>query len=414
MKQFFMKRYVMILLPFAVIAVGALTAWTMINSREVAETRPREVSPPLVRVIRAEKENIRLRVHSEGTVMPRTQSTLIPEVAGTLVWVSPSLTAGSFFESGKLLLKIDPREYELDVISARAAVAGQKLRLEWEKQEADVARQEWEKLGNGTPTNLALRKPQLAEAEAALASATAALERAKLNLEKTKIYAPYAGRVRTESVDMGQFVTRGTPIARVYAVDYAEVRLPIPDQDAAFLRLPLNYRGEKTSPPGPSVTLKAKFAGKEYRWRGRIVRTEGEIDAKSRMIHAVAQVKNPYGRGGQTGRPPLAVGMFVEAEIQGLAVRDVVVLPRTAFRTEDTVLVVDDEARLHFRQVEVLQRNREQVYVTAGLENGERICISPMDTPVENMRVRIGSSGTASDPPDNATGNSTGLSEEKG
>ena len=412
----------MILLPFGVIAVGALTAWTMINSREAVETRPPEISPPLVRVILVEKQNIRLQVHSQGTVMPRTQSTLIPEVAGTLVWVSPSLTTGSFFESGKLLLKIDPREYELAVVSARSAVAGQKLRLEREKQEADVARQEWEKLGKGTPTNLALRKPQLAEAEAGLASAGATLERAKLNLEKTKIYAPYAGRVRTESVDLGQFVTRGTPIALIYAVDYAEVRLPIPDEDAAFLRLPLTYRGERTNQSGPSVTLKAKFAGKEYSWRGRIVRTEGEIDAKSRMIHAVAQVKNPYGRGGQTGRPPLAVGMFVEAEIRGRAVRDVVVLPRTAFRTEDTVLVIDDEQRLHFRQVEILQRDREQVVVTAGLENGERICISPMDTPVENMRVRVGSSDsdTSSDPPGSATDNpagsskKTGLSEEKG
>ena len=260
-----------------------------------------------------------------------------------------------------------------------------------EKQEVDIAKQEWENLGRGTPTALVLRKPQLAEAEAALASAQASLEKAKLDLKRTKIYAPYAGRVRTKSVDVGQFVNRGTGIALIYAVDFVEVRLPIPDEQAAFLNLPLSYRGEKVRKAGPGVLLHTRFAGKEHTWRGRIVRTEGEIDAKSRMIHAIAQVENPYGRGKYADRPPLAVGMFVEAEILGKRASSIVVLPRTVLRSKDTVLVVDKEKRLRFRRVDILRTDQEEVMLSQGLSEGERVCISPMETPVEGMKVRVAS-----------------------
>ena len=391
-----MNRALKLFLPVVVIVLGVLAAGTMIKNRPVVETRPPEVPVPLVRVLPVEYRNVQHRVRSQGTVMPRTESALIPEVSGTLVWVSGSLAPGSFFEANEVLLKIDTREYDLARVGARSAVAQQELRLAREKQEADVARQEWETLGRGTPTALALRQPQLAEAEAALASAQAALEKAELDLERTKIHSPYAGRVRTKSVDVGQFVNRGTSIALIYAVDFAEVRLPIPDELAAFLNLPLSYRGEKVRQSGPEVLLHARFAGKEHTWRGRIVRTEGEIDAKSRMIHAIAQVRNPYGRGQYADRPPLAVGMFVEAEILGKKASNIAVLPRTALRSEDTVLVVDPQQRLRFRKVDILRKDQEQVLLSRGLGEGERVCISPLDVPVEGMKVRV----AAQNPPE--------------
>ena len=152
--------------------------------------------------------------------------------------------------------------------------------------------------------------------------------------------APYTGRIRTKSVDVGQFVSRGAPVARVYAVDYAEVRLPIPDAELAYVDLPLAFRGQAGDAKGPKVTLRAQFAGREHTWQGRIVRTEAEIDPQSRMVQAVARVADPYGQGGRPGRPPLAVGMFVEAEIEGRWTSSVV-LPRVALRGGDTVYVID-------------------------------------------------------------------------
>ncbi len=202
----------------------------------------------------------------------------MPEVAGRVIWVSPSFASGGFFDDGQPLLRIEPSDYREAVIQARAAAAREELRAARERAEADVARKEWGDLGGGEATPLTLREPQLAEAEAALEAARAALERAERNLDRTEIRAPYDGRVRHKQVDVGQYVTPGTPVATIYAVDYAEVRLPLADEELAFIDLPLDYWGDSGRGPGPEVVLSARFAGRAHRWEGHIVRTEGEID----------------------------------------------------------------------------------------------------------------------------------------
>jgi RND family efflux transporter MFP subunit len=195
--------------------------------------------------------------------------------------------------------------------------------------------------------------------------------------------------VRTKQVDVGQFVARGTPMATIYAVDFAEIRLPLPDSQLAFVDLPMIYRGDHDRDSGPAVTLRASFAGYPFEWHGRIVRTEGEIDARSRMVHVVAEVADPYGRGDDPDRPPLAAGLYVEAEIEGRIVENVAVLPRSAIRDGDIVLVVDDDNRLRLRRVEVLRRSADRAIVRSGLANGERICLSPLVAVTDGMRVRV-------------------------
>ena len=386
-----LRRFLMVVLPLLVVAAGIVAAWSMIASRQEPERRPAEIPPPLVRVMEVQPQSVQLTVHAEGTVTPRTASDLVPEISGRVTWVSTGLVAGGFFEEGEELLKIDPREYELAVIRARSAIAQAKTRLATEEQEAAVAHKEWEALGEGEPTDLTLRKPQIAEAQAALASAQAALEQAEYDLERTVLRAPYAGRVRSEQVDVGQFASRGTSVAHIYAVDVAEVRLPIPDSELAFVDVPLAYRGDESSQrdSGPRVTLRAEFGGTQYTWQGRIVRTEGEIDPRTQMIHVVAQVQDPYGRGGQSNRPPLAVGMFVNAEITGNRVSRVFVLPRSVMRAEDRVMVVDSDNRLYLREVALLRAENDRVLVRSGLQPGERIVTSAMETVVNGMQVEV-------------------------
>jgi RND family efflux transporter MFP subunit len=383
-----MRRILKIVLPVALIAIGAIAAATLIGSRQEPERLPVEVTHPLVRVQRIRQQDLQMTVHSQGTVSPRTESTLVPEVAGRVIWVAPNLASGGFFERDDVLLRIDTHDYEQSVVQARAAVAHSRLRLAQELAEADVARQEWRDLGQGDAPPLTLRVPQLAEAEAAVASAEAVLQRAERDLERTAIRAPYAGRVRRKHVDVGQYVAPGTTLATIYAVDYAEIRLPLPDDDLAYLDLPLDYRGETASMRGPRVTLTASFAGRAFEWRGRIVRTEGEIDRRSRMVHAVASVKDPYGRGDDPDRPPLAAGLFVDAEIEGRTVHGVAVIPRSAVRGDDQVLVVTDDDRLHFRTIEILRRKQDKVVVASGLAEGERLCVSPLSAVTDGMRVR--------------------------
>lgn len=383
-----MRSALRILLPVGVIAVSAIIAAALIAARPAVETRPQEAVAPLVRTMAAAPRAVDVIVRSQGTVRPRTETILVPEIAGRVVYVSPSLAAGGFFEKGDVLVRIDPRDYELAVVAARSQVAQAASRLEVEQEEAAVARREWEALGRGgAPAPLVVREPQLAEARAALDAARSAQERAERDRTRTTLTAPFAGRVREKRVDLGQVVAPGNALATLYAVDVAEVRLPLPDQELAFLDLPLGYRAG--SKPGPRVTLHAAFGGQVLEWEGRIVRTEGEIDPASRMVHLVAEVKDPYGRASRkTARAPLAVGMFVRAEIRGRELEDVIVLPRAALRGQNQVLVVDGEDRLRYRTVDVARTDREDVLVAGGLRAGERVCVSPLDVAVDGMKVR--------------------------
>lgn len=398
------SRMLKIILPLGLVGAAALLAAGMVALKPDVETRVAAPKPPLVRVAEVVLADVALIVRSQGTVRPRTESQLVPEVSGRVIRVSPSFAEGAFFEEGEVLLEIDPHDYRQAVVRARGDVARAKLHLAREEAEAEVAREEWEDLGAGeAATTLTLREPQLEDARAAVASAEANLTTAERNLERTRIRAPYAGRLRRKKVDVGQFITVGSPVATIYAVDFAETRLPLPDDELAYLELPLHYRGDTKRQKGPRVTLKADFAGKTYEWEGEIVRTEGEIDPGSRMVHAVAQVKNPYARGDDPHRPPLAVGLYVEAEIEGVIAKDVAVLPRSALRGRSQVLVVTPEDRLEFRDVDLLRATREHIYVRAGLETGERVCLSRLAAVTEGMKVRTAAGETAATPEEPAS-----------
>ena len=375
-----------IILPIAVLIIGMLGAYALVKSREVVQPEPTEAPPPLVRVQSIYPTDFQLIVPAQGTVAPRTQTTLISQVAGQIIEVSPAFANGGFFEKGDVLLTIDPRDYEVAVAQAQVQVAQAKLRLAREEEEAEIAREEWKRLGNGEPTDLVLRKPQIDEARATIAAAEGALMRANLNLQRTQIRAPYPGRVRTKNADVGQYVNPGSPLGQIYAIDYAEVRLPVPDDQLAYLDLPLSFRNNPHHNSGPDVRFHATFAGRAHTYMGRIVRVEGEIDARSGMIALVGRVDNPY-RQRDNNTPPLAVGLFVTAEILGHRAENVVVIPRAALRGKNRVLVVTGN-RLYYRNIDVLRADAEKVVVRSGLKSGEQLCVSPIDTVVDGMRVR--------------------------
>jgi len=402
-------------LPLALLALAGVGVALVWATRPEIEPRPPEAPTPLVRVVEVFPERFRFRVRTFGSVAPRSESELVPQVSGEVVWTSPALVAGGFFEQGEPLLRVDPRDYEVEVRSARAALA----RADSEFERARVERRRQRRLaGESVASQARIDDAENAYrvAEAALLEAQARLERAERDLARTELVAPYEGRVRSEEVDVGQFVSRGQAVARLYAVDYAEVRLPVPDRDLRYLDLPLGWRaaeepaegggGDETladaavpvaAPRGPEVVLRTEFAGEQLAWRGRVVRTEGEIDPRSRMVNLVARVADPYARHGDGDRPPLAVGLFVEAEILGRAVADAYVLPRAALRRDesdlrggrDVVHVVEEGERLRLREVEVLREESDHVVVGAGLEPGARVSVSPLRAVVDGMRVRV-------------------------
>lgn len=373
-----------LLKPLAILFGGIALAALLLATGPKVEPRAPVIVAPLVRVVEAVPVAIRLSVRAHGTVVPRTESELVPETSGRVLEVSPSLVSGGFFAKGDTLLRIDPLDYEVALEQARAGLARTTsdladARKDHERQR-DLARQQ--------ATSAAQRDDainRLAVAEASLREARALLSRAERDLERTKVLAPYDGRVRSEHVDVGQFVSRGTAIATIYAIDYAEVRLPIHDEELAYLDLPLIY-DEATTPTPVPVTLRAHFAGALHEWQGEVVRTEGELDPRTRMVIVVARVAAPYAKA--KGRPPFAVGLFVEAEISGARSEEIVVLPRSALRGDDRVLIVDSDDRLRFRAVDVLRVVGDEVFVRSGLEAGERVCVSPLEGAVDGMLVR--------------------------
>jgi RND family efflux transporter MFP subunit len=305
-------------------------------------------------------------------------------------FVSPAFRDGGFFRKDEVLIRIEKEDYELARTRANALVSQAQARLDRELAEAEVAKKEWAEFGKGEAPALVLREPQLAEARAALAAANASLAAAELDLGRTEIRAWFDGRVRQESVEVGQFLMAGARVATVHATDFAEVRLSIPDDQLAYLDLPMLRGTAADSEPVDliPVRLSTDISGTEFSWNGVIARTEAEVDPRTRVIQCVARVEDPYARG-EPSRPPLMIGMYLKAEIPGRELKGIATVPRAALRGRDQVLVVDAENRIRWRRVEVLRKEGTRILIESGLSAGERVCLTDLAVAIEGMKVRV-------------------------
>ena len=368
------------IIPVFILAGFLFLAATLMATAPVLEPSSIEKLTTSVRVVDIQPESVQLKVNSQGSVMPSTESQLIPEVSGRVAWMSPNLVAGGYFNDQDILIRVDDTDYKTKLNRAKAAL--NRAEAEQQHNEFEYRRMlslEKRSLVSRSQLENALRAFRVADAT--LQDAQATFQQAEQDIARTEITAPFAGLVRSENVDIGQFVSRGNPIATIYAGDQVEVRLPIADRQLAYLNIPVNIRGEIPTEFQPEVKLTAQYAGQTLEWKGQIVRSEAEIDVSSRMVQLVARVES------SANSVPLSVGLFVSAEIEGLAAENVVVLPREALRNDNQVLVVDEEDRLRFRKIEPLRLYQNDLLVRAGLQAGERVCISPIQTAIEGMLV---------------------------
>lgn len=341
---------------------------------------------PTVRTVKVETTSQPVIIQGEGTVKPLKEINLVPQVGGKVIDVSPSLVNGGQFKEGEVLLRIDPIDYELAVTLADAKVKDSLSRLELAKEEAAAAREEWRliqglsKKSGKKPPPLVAKEPQLAAARARLDADRADLKKAKLNLERTTLKAPFAGIVSQENVDIGQYVTPGQPLASLYSINAAEIMVPLEDEQVRWLQIPGFTDGDG---PGARATVQARIGGMNRTWSGRVVRAEGKIDARTRMINAVVRVMNPYEK-----KPPLASGLFVKVDIEGRMIEDVAVIPRFALRENDTVWVVEANGRLTFRKVDVAGVMGEDVLVQSGLDAGDLVVTSSIQAVTDGMAIQ--------------------------
>jgi len=379
-----------IVLPIVVLLAGVAGAVLLASSRKAPPRVERAAPGPLVEVLAAGMTDVPIVVEGYGEVVAKVAVEVVPQVVGRVVEVSPSMVAGGFFKANQVLFVIEPRDYELGVDRAQAAVARAEVQLERELAEANVARQEWDELhpGEAPSSGLVVREPQVRQAKAEHEAAKADLAVARLNLERTRVSLPFDGVVVSETVDLGQFVTTGRGLATVYGTDTVEVRVPLKRGELGWFDIP-NGSG-RTGPraevsAGVAAEVSAGVAGVRHTWEGRVVRMEAQLDATSRMAHVVVEVQRPFAASG--GRPALMPNTFVDVRIFGSTLDDVVPLPRHALREGEKVWVFDDGS-LRILDVDVARADRERVYVSAGLKEGDEVVVSALDAVTDGMKVR--------------------------
>jgi len=334
-------------------------------------------------------DTVQLQVNVQGQSRPRTEIDLVPEVSGKIVSVSSKFISGGIFNKGDVLYRIDPSDYQVAVVRAKATVARAKQVLVREESEGAIAKLDWDDLGNGKEaTALTLRQPQLLEAQAGLQSAQADLDNAKIRLRRTAVTAPFNGQVREKFADIGQFVNPGAKLGRIFSTDIAEVRLALSDADIARIDLPLAFIAESRE-TAPYVKLSATIGGQLREWDGKIMRTDAAYDPLTRSMYAIAEVLDPYGAGAADGAFPLAPGLFVDASIAGKIIENVIIIPRDGLRPEDKVYTVDEDGIATSNDVIVIDTNPERAVLLSGIEPGDLIIVSALEKAQISLTFRV-------------------------
>ena len=387
-KAGFLKRSLIYTLPFLFIVGFVFLGSIIIKLNNKPEEKKRAFNTLAVLADYAVLDDVQLSVKTQGEARPQTEIDLVPEIGGKIVYVSPNFIEGGIIKKGEVLLRIEDADYKVSVIRAQAQVAQAEQSVIREKAEGEIAKQDYQELGIGKASPLALRLPQQAQALASLQAAEAELASANLQLKRTEVRAPFTGRVKTKNSDIGQFVSPGRTLGRIFSTSIVEVRLPLSDSDLSKIDLPIAYVA-KNRASAIDVELNAIIAGKRRYWSGKIMRTASTYDTQTRALFAIAEVVDPYGSGASENGYPLAPGLFVDAEISGKIYQEIIVLPRDGLRPDNEVYVVDDKGKADIRKVEVLDSDSERALLIGGVDEGELVVLSPMEKSRTSMSLRV-------------------------
>lgn len=379
-----------IITPIAIILVAGSVTAAMVWQKREPDKNDATGTVITVDTVQLKSTDMRFTIASQGNVSPHTETTLVSEISGVVTRVAPGFVVGGFFNKGEILLKLDPADYEVAVQQARANLLIMKARLDREEAQVEQAKKEWDMSGRprSAAPSVALRTPYLQEAKANVLFAQAELDKAQRKLKQTVIRAPYDGMIKEKLVDIGQYVTSGTKLAQTFAVDFAEVRLPLTDQDITYLELPNPSKpdhGDRDT--GPEVELTSIIGGREYRWPARIVRTEGVIDQRTRVHYAVARITDPYNLRDHGNRPPLPMGSFVKAGIKSTLVQNVIAIPLQAIRGMNQVLVKDEQNRLKIYKVKIIRTDKDFAYVKGGILDNREAITTAVYNPIDGMPI---------------------------
>ncbi|ABI70519.1 efflux RND transporter periplasmic adaptor subunit [Shewanella frigidimarina] len=381
--------------PLLIIIVFVGLALALISTQEAPEQKDEAISVPIIDVQTVTPQTLSLNLPSYGVVNPKYKTQLVTEVQGRMLSISANFVAGGVVKKGEQLAIIEPSDYEADLIQAEATVAQATAALNEEKARGVVAKIEFKDFGKGLPPELGLRIPQLKKEQANVKYAEAALARAQRNLARTVIRAPFDGIIKARNVDLGQYVTLGTNLGELYDTSIAEIRLPLANEDLAYL--------ESVDNPETAVTLTALLAGKQVSWQGNIVRSENVIDEQTRMVYLVAEIHDPYLRNNKTeGQLPLKYGSFVNAVITGRTVNDVVKLPRHVVRNGQVAVVSADNI-IEMRKVNIIRSDVDTIYIQGSFKANERVSTTSINSLNSGQVIKVLGEETKTEPVDTDT-----------
>jgi len=380
------KKIIKAVVPVLIIILGVVIMMLIVSGHSVPERSDKIDRGVLVRTLTAEKKRVRVDVEGSGAVISASEVSVVPQVSGRVVYTAPEMKAGGFLKKSDVLFRIESVDYELAHERALSVKAKAEFDLEEMETRAAIARSEWERINEGnnvTPNPLVLFQPQLKNARAALASASAQVGQTMLDLERTVVTAPFDARVRSEEVETGQYVRAGNIAAVLAGIDKAEVPVPLTLNDIQWIDIP---GPGKTK--GSSAVVKMIVGKNVYAWEGHVVRSAGEVDPATRMMKVIIEVEDPYGvlKGG-SGRM-LVPGTFVDVTIKGRGFSGVTVVPRNVLHDNSSVWIMDSDGLLRIRNIEILRKERENVLVSSGLNDGDRVVLTNISGAADGMMLR--------------------------
>jgi RND family efflux transporter MFP subunit len=377
------------LLPFLVIVIALVLTFALVNSRKTPKPHEAPHLGPLVDVGILTKANRQILISGTGSAQSRYEVSITPQVKGRVSELSPQMVAGGTFQKDELLFAIEDVDYQLAIAHAQANLAQAELELLRNENLADLARKEWHSLNSESalePNPLVVYEPQLKSARALRDAAQANVKQAELNLERTRVFAPFDCYVRSEQLEIGQFLNTGAPVAIVAGIDQMEIVVPLSLDEIVWLQVP--RKGTKQR--GSLAKVELQSGGRTFHWQGEITRALGEIDPRNRMARVVVTVNDPFAEDTEKMNllNDLLPGMFVNVQILGEELSGVISVPRGAMHDNDTIWVIDDENRLHIREVDILRRERDEVLIRSGLEANEKIVLTNLSGAAEGMLLR--------------------------
>jgi RND family efflux transporter MFP subunit len=370
-----------IILPLAILAVGIAALAGFSAMKKPPEEKLDVNDTPIVTIKNVTLAPMTLKVDSYGMVTAKYETQLIAQVTGEIVELSDTFQRGNFVKKNQLLARIDPNDYQAALIDAQASMASARAALEKEVAQGKVAEREWKQITDSSPTELSLRKPQLAQELARVKAAQAAVLRAERNLERTEIRAPYDAMIDNRNIGLGTFVSAGKQVGHLLATDIAEIRLPVADNELAFL---INQG------INAQVNLQGVYAGKTRQWQAIIKRSEGVVDSKSRMAYLVAEIIDPYQLKATStvNTVPLRFGSYINAQIIGNQLAQATTLPHYLV-IDNKVAILDKQERLQYVAIDIIRQQGSDVIVVNGLDDGDRLITSALDYPIEGMKLAL-------------------------